>query len=189
MNCILRSLVSSQWDIPRLQSDCWGVLLSDYPCFWAIKLESLENLDTALTLLPPIWNLDYGIRILRHLHPSLAFPPNVTLCPFISHCLWHHIWISFLSAVHPGSSSILEMIRLDWAIPVSSNLCDLLILLGLRETIQMIWPVLGIYCCEQTPWQKQLLWGQHLIGAGLQVQRFSPVSSRQEHGSIQAGMV
>jgi len=27
------------------------------------------------------------------------------------------------------------------------------------------------------------------IGADLQVQRFSPVSSRQEHGSIQAGMV
>jgi hypothetical protein len=31
--------------------------------------------------------------------------------------------------------------------------------------------------------------GQHLIGAGLQVQRFSPLSLRQEHGSIQAGMV
>ena len=31
--------------------------------------------------------------------------------------------------------------------------------------------------------------GEHLIGAGLQVQRFSPLSSRQEHGSIQAGMV
>ena len=31
--------------------------------------------------------------------------------------------------------------------------------------------------------------GQHLIGAGLQVQRFSPLSSRKEHGSIQAGMV
>jgi hypothetical protein len=30
---------------------------------------------------------------------------------------------------------------------------------------------------------------QHLIGAGLQVQRFSPLSSRWEHGSIQAGMV
>jgi hypothetical protein len=30
---------------------------------------------------------------------------------------------------------------------------------------------------------------QHLIVAGLQIQRFSPVSSRQEHGSIQAGMV
>jgi hypothetical protein len=30
--------------------------------------------------------------------------------------------------------------------------------------------------------------GQHLIGAGLQVQRFSPLSSRQEHGSIQAGI-
>jgi hypothetical protein len=29
----------------------------------------------------------------------------------------------------------------------------------------------------------------HLIGAGLQVQRFSPLSSRQEHGSIHAGMV
>jgi hypothetical protein len=29
---------------------------------------------------------------------------------------------------------------------------------------------------------------QHLIGVGLQVQRFSPLSSRQEHGSIQAGM-
>jgi hypothetical protein len=28
----------------------------------------------------------------------------------------------------------------------------------------------------------------HLIGAGLQVQRFSPLSSRWEHGSIQAGM-
>jgi hypothetical protein len=31
--------------------------------------------------------------------------------------------------------------------------------------------------------------GQHLIGSGLQVQRFSPLSSRQEHGSIQAGIV
>jgi hypothetical protein len=29
----------------------------------------------------------------------------------------------------------------------------------------------------------------HLIGAGLQVQRFSPLSSRKEHGSIQAGIV
>jgi hypothetical protein len=28
-----------------------------------------------------------------------------------------------------------------------------------------------------------------LVGAGLQVQRFSPVLSRQEHGSIQADMV
>jgi hypothetical protein len=28
--------------------------------------------------------------------------------------------------------------------------------------------------------------GQHLIGAGLQVQRFRPLSSRWEHGSIQA---
>jgi hypothetical protein len=31
--------------------------------------------------------------------------------------------------------------------------------------------------------------GQHLIGAGLQVQRFSPLSSRLGHGSMQAGMV
>ena len=30
---------------------------------------------------------------------------------------------------------------------------------------------------------------QHLIGAGLQVQRFSPLSSRWEHGSVQAGLV
>jgi hypothetical protein len=29
----------------------------------------------------------------------------------------------------------------------------------------------------------------HLIGAGLQVQRFSPLSPRQEHGSLQAGIV
>jgi hypothetical protein len=29
---------------------------------------------------------------------------------------------------------------------------------------------------------------KHVTGAGLQVQRFSPLSSRQEHGSIQAGM-
>jgi len=35
---------------------------------------------------------------------------------------------------------------------------------------------------------RQLLKG-HLIGAGLQVQRFSPSSSMQEHGSVQAGMV
>jgi hypothetical protein len=31
--------------------------------------------------------------------------------------------------------------------------------------------------------------GQHIFGAGLQVQKFSPLSSRWEHGSIQAGMV
>jgi hypothetical protein len=31
--------------------------------------------------------------------------------------------------------------------------------------------------------------GQHLIGAALQVQRFSPFSSRQEHGSTQAVMM
>jgi len=30
--------------------------------------------------------------------------------------------------------------------------------------------------------------GQHLIGTDLQVQRFSPLSSKLEHGSIQAGM-
>jgi hypothetical protein len=33
-----------------------------------------------------------------------------------------------------------------------------------------------------------LLKKQHLIGAALQVQRFNPLSSRWEHGSIQAGM-
>jgi hypothetical protein len=31
--------------------------------------------------------------------------------------------------------------------------------------------------------------GQHLIGAGLQVQRFSPVSSLQELSYLQAGMI
>ena len=31
--------------------------------------------------------------------------------------------------------------------------------------------------------------GQHLIGPGLQVQRFSPLPSRWEHGSVQASMV
>jgi hypothetical protein len=35
---------------------------------------------------------------------------------------------------------------------------------------------------------KATLKKQHLIGAGIQVQRFSPLS-RWEHGSIQAGMV
>jgi hypothetical protein len=30
---------------------------------------------------------------------------------------------------------------------------------------------------------------QHLIGAGLQIQRFSPLPSRWEHRIIQAGMV
>jgi hypothetical protein len=47
---------------------------------------------------------------------------------------------------------------------------------------------LEFYCCEETPWPSQLLIRQHLIGAGLKVQRFSPLSSRQEHGSIQVGM-
>ena len=45
--------------------------------------------------------------------------------------------------------------------------------------------VLEFYLCEQTPRPWQLLQGQHLIGAGLQVQRFSLLSSRQEHGDIQ----
>ena len=31
--------------------------------------------------------------------------------------------------------------------------------------------------------------GQHLIGDGLQVQRLIPLSLREEHGSVQAGMV
>jgi len=31
--------------------------------------------------------------------------------------------------------------------------------------------------------------GQHVIGAGSQVQRFSSLSSLREHGSIQVGMV
>jgi len=30
---------------------------------------------------------------------------------------------------------------------------------------------------------------RHLIGVALQIQRSSPVSSRQEHGIIQAGMI
>jgi hypothetical protein len=30
---------------------------------------------------------------------------------------------------------------------------------------------------------------QHLIGAGLQIQRFSPLSPTWEHGNIQAAMV
>jgi hypothetical protein len=36
---------------------------------------------------------------------------------------------------------------------------------------------------------KATLIRKHLIGFGLQVQRFSPLSSGREHGSIQAGMV
>ena len=31
--------------------------------------------------------------------------------------------------------------------------------------------------------------GQHLVGAGLQVQRFCPLSLKWEHGSVQAGRV
>ena len=49
--------------------------------------------------------------------------------------------------------------------------------------------VLEFYCCEQTPWPRQLLQRQqHLIGADLQVQRCSPFSSRWEHGNIQTDM-
>jgi hypothetical protein len=36
---------------------------------------------------------------------------------------------------------------------------------------------------------KATLIRQHLTGAGLQVQRFSPLSSRQEPDGIQAGML
>jgi hypothetical protein len=36
---------------------------------------------------------------------------------------------------------------------------------------------------------KASLYGQLLIGAGLQFKKFSPLSSRWEHGSIQADMV
>jgi hypothetical protein len=49
-------------------------------------------------------------------------------------------------------------------------------------------PVLGFYCCEQIYDQGKSYKGQHLIGASLQAQRFSPLSSSWEHGSIQAGM-
>ena len=45
--------------------------------------------------------------------------------------------------------------------------------------------VLGLKACTSTTWLK----GQHLIGTELQVQRFSPLSSRWEHGSTQAGIV
>jgi hypothetical protein len=43
--------------------------------------------------------------------------------------------------------------------------------------------------CTDTMTKATLIKGKHLIGAGLQIQRFSPLSSRQKHGSIQAGMV
>jgi hypothetical protein len=36
---------------------------------------------------------------------------------------------------------------------------------------------------------KAILVGQHLIGGGLQVQRFSPLSLVWDYGSIQTGMV
>jgi hypothetical protein len=49
--------------------------------------------------------------------------------------------------------------------------------------------VLGLKVCATTTQPAQFLKGQYLIGAGLQVQRFSSLSSRREHGSIQAGMV
>ena len=42
---------------------------------------------------------------------------------------------------------------------------------------------------SDTMTKASLIKKQHLIGAGLQIQRFSPLPSRWEHGSIQAGMV
>ena len=48
-------------------------------------------------------------------------------------------------------------------------------------TSRLVWDtVLGFHCCEQTPWSRQLLERKHLIGAGLQFQRFSPLSSQWE---------
>jgi hypothetical protein len=68
----------------------------------------------------------------------------------------------------------------------------ILLLMGMANTLQ-----LGINVCvlvrvlllsTDTTTKATHNKGQHLIGAGLQVQRFSPLSSRQEHGSIQADM-
>ena len=58
--------------------------------------------------------------------------------------------------------------------------------------IWLIWvwrikSILGFRCCEDTMAKATLILG-HLVGAGLQVQRFSPSPSRRKHGSIQAGM-
>jgi hypothetical protein len=39
-------------------------------------------------------------------------------------------------------------------------------------------PVLGFHCCEETPWPRQHYKGQHLIGPGLQVQRFIIIMAR-----------
>jgi hypothetical protein len=49
--------------------------------------------------------------------------------------------------------------------------------------------VLGFIAVNRYHDQGKSYKGQCLIGAGLQVQRFSPLSSRWEQGSIQAGMV
>jgi hypothetical protein len=49
----------------------------------------------------------------------------------------------------------------------------------LNEIKYLIYSVSGFYCCEGSALLKQLF---HLIGAGLQVQRCSPLSSRQDHG-------
>jgi hypothetical protein len=49
---------------------------------------------------------------------------------------------------------------------------------------------LGFHCCADTMHDQDNSYkGKHLIGAGLQVQRFSPLSLWWEHGSIQAGIV
>ena len=56
---------------------------------------------------------------------------------------------------------------------------------------RVVWalPYFGFYYCKRHHDQGNSYKGQHLVRVGLQVQRFSPLPSRQEHGSIQAGIV
>jgi hypothetical protein len=55
--------------------------------------------------------------------------------------------------------------------------------------IFLVWYYLRVLLLSKDTMTNASLIQQHLIGAGLQGQRFSPLSSRWDHGSIQAGMV
>jgi hypothetical protein len=112
-------------------------------------------------------------------HIILLFPPG---CPCI-----------VCSAPGPQKHYLLFCVYEGfWFIPLlhqcicftAFKLCNILISFVTQNLLRLSYTLswLVFYCCEQISWQ-------HLIGASLQVQRFRHLSSRLEHGNIQAGMV
>ena len=85
---------------------------------------------------------------------------------------------------HKNSFDRFLFVCLRQGLSVNLELINLIRLAGQRACLS-----LGFTAVNRHHDQGNSYKGQHLIGAGLQIQRFSLLSSKQEHGNIQAGMV